>query len=72
LAANARLENSRPAMRAYLLNMVNILEVEIEEVFWLTDGFNLTDEHVLSTKYQGKPCVISGIWSILEKYMNNT
>jgi hypothetical protein len=54
--------------------MVNILEVEFEteEVYCRTDGCNLTDEHVLSTKYQGKPCVISGIRSIFEKYMDNT
>jgi hypothetical protein len=40
LPAKATLENSRPAMRAYLLNMVNILEVEFEteEVFGRTDG----------------------------------
>jgi hypothetical protein len=30
LPAKATLENSRPAMRAYLLNMMNILEVEFK------------------------------------------
>jgi hypothetical protein len=41
--------------------MVNILEVEFEteEVFCRTDGRNLTDEYVLSRKYQGKPSVFA-------------
>jgi hypothetical protein len=41
--------------------MVDILEVEFktEEVFCRTDGCNLTDEYVLSTKYLGKSSVFS-------------